>query len=171
MVGIREDYDRYSPPTWVMRTTRELVASVSAEKTAGLSIVLTESARMPKGKTHRVGGRKYAMKECLGFYRGRWRGDPATVFIIVDNVIARRSWWFWHLPLSRDVVLGAVLFHEIGHHLNATIGSLAGGEEASADNWERRLSRLHLRTKCRYLRPVRAPLRFVLRTLIRSMSG
>jgi hypothetical protein len=172
MLPIREDYQTYTPPPWVRQTVCELLESLSAEHVGGLSsVVLTESGRISKGKTHRVAGRKYAMKECLGLYRGRWRGEPPAVFIIVDNVISRRPWWFWRLPLLADTALGDVLFHEVGHHLNATIGSLAGGEEASAENWKRRLARLHVRRKYWYLRPVRKPLRFVLvglRALIRS---
>src|SRR5690606_12948972 len=125
-------------------------------------IVLTDSAQIRKGRTRRVAGRKYAMKECLGFYHRRWRGEPPAIFLIVDKIIETRPAWFWRLPLSGDAALGAVLFHEIGHHLNATVGSLAGGEEASAEQWKRRLSRIHFGRKCWYLRPFRKPLRFVL---------
>jgi hypothetical protein len=172
MLLVREDYQTYTPPPWVKQTVCELLESLSVEHVGGLSsIVLTESAQIRKGKTRRVAGRKYAMKECLGFYRGRWRGEPPAVFLIVDNVIGTRPGWFWRLPLSGDAALGAVLFHEVGHHLNATVGSLAGGEKASAEEWKRRLSRIHVRRKCWYLRPIRKPLRFVLaglRAILRS---
>lgn len=72
--------------------------------------------------------------------RRRWRGEPPAVFLIVDNIIETRPAWFWRLPLSGDPALGEVLFHEVGHHLNATVGSLAGGEEASAEEWKRPLA-------------------------------
>jgi hypothetical protein len=175
MLPVREDYKTYIPPAWIKHTVCELLESLSVEHVGGLfSIVLTESAQIRKGKTRRVAGRKYALKECLGFYRGRWRGEPPAIFLVVDNIIRTRPTWFWRLPLAGDVALGAVLFHEIGHHLNATVGSLAGGEEASAEEWKRRLSRIHLRRKYWYLRPLRTPLRLVLialRAFMRSRSG
>jgi hypothetical protein len=171
MLPVREDYQSYTPPSWVKHTVCELLDSLSVRHTGGLSsIVLTDSAQIGKGKTRRVGGRKYARQACLGFYRRRWRGEPPAVFLIVDNIIRTRPNWFWPLPFSRDVALGAVLFHEIGHHLNASVASLAGGEEASADEWKRRLSGIHFRRKYWYIRPVRKPLRFVLlglRALVR----
>ena len=175
MLPVREDYQTFTPPRWAKRTVCELLESLSVEHVGGLSsIVLTESAQIRKGKTRRIAGRKYAMKECLGFYRGRWRGEPPAIFLIVDNIIETRPAWFWRLPLAGDAALGAVLFHEVGHHLSATVGSLAGGEEASAEEWKRRLSRIHIRRKYWYLRPIRKPLRFLLvalRALMRSRSG
>jgi hypothetical protein len=167
MPSIREDYRDYTPPAWVRRIVIHLLGSLSDQHVGGLSaIVLTESARVHKGRTRRVSGKKYAMKECLGFYRQRWQGEPPAIFLIVDNILAGKPRWCWWLPFSRDFFLGEVLFHEIGHHLNATVGSLAGGEEGSAEAWARRLWRIHWREKYWYLRPVRKPMRFVAGVLL-----
>jgi hypothetical protein len=56
-------------------------------------------------------------------------------------------------------------------YLNVTIGPLAGGEEASADEWKRRLGRMHFRRKYWYLRPVGKPLRFVMIRVLRSLRS
>lgn len=78
MLPVREDYQTYTPPRWAKRTVCELLESLSVEHVGGLSsIVLTESAQIRNGKTRRIAGRKYAMKECLGFYRRRLPGGAA----------------------------------------------------------------------------------------------
>jgi hypothetical protein len=172
MPPIREDYQNYRPPAWVSRIVKQLLHSLADQHVAGLSaIVLTESALIRKGRSRRVAGKKYAMKECLGFYRRRWQGEPPAIFLIVDNIVGGKPPLCWRLPFSRDIFLGEVLFHEVGHHLNATVGSLAGGEEASAEEWERRLWRIHFRTKYWYLRPVIRPLRFVAGWLLKILRS
>lgn len=173
MPPLREDYQSYKPPAWVSKTVTQLLESLSGQHVGGLSgIVLTESALIGKGRTGRIAGRKYAMKDCLGFYHPRWQAEPPAIFLIVDNILAGTPPLFWRLPFSRDIFLGRVLFHEVGHHINDTVGSLAGGEEASAVEWERRLWRIHVWTKYWYLRPVFKPLRlsggWLLRVLRRN---
>jgi hypothetical protein len=153
MVSIREDYQRYVPPAWVAVTIRRLLDSLPDGYVAGLSaVVLTEATKVGKGKSRRVAGRKHSRRECLGLYR-RWpRGDQPAIFIIVDNVLREeRLQW---LQFARDAMLGEVLFHEIGHHLHFKVGSAGAGDEASAENWERRLWGMHLRKRYWYLRPV-----------------
>jgi hypothetical protein len=162
MPPIREDYQSYEPPRWVSRIVEQQLDSLSDQHVGGLSaVVLTESAQIRKGRSQRVAGKKYEMQECLGFYRRRWQGEPAAIFLVVDNIVRGKPPASWRLPFARDRYFGAVLFHEIGHHLNATVGSLAAGEEASADEWERRLWRIHFRTKYWYLRPLTKPVRAV----------
>jgi hypothetical protein len=42
------------------------------------------------------------------------------------------------------MVVGRVLFHEVGHHLDATLGSVGRTGEGSAHAWEARLSSRYL---------------------------
>ncbi|MCI0419435.1 MAG: hypothetical protein L0387_23195 [Acidobacteria bacterium] len=46
------------------------------------------------------------------------------------------------------------LFHEIGHHLDATIGAPAPSGEAAAEQWSNRLSARYLRKRYWYLVPL-----------------
>jgi hypothetical protein len=55
-------------------------------------------------------------------------------------------------PLS-DLILARVLFHELGHHLDATVGAAAPGGEAAAEDWSRRLGRGYIRRRYWWLRP------------------
>src|SRR5262249_23283985 len=44
-----------------------------------------------------------------------------------------------YIPVLRDIPFAAVLFHEVGHHLDFTIGAPAPSGEAAAEAWEERL--------------------------------
>lgn len=81
MLPVREDYQTFTRPRWAKRTVCELLESLSVEHVGGLSsIVLTESAQIRNGKTRRIAGRKYAMKECLRFYAGAGGASPRPSF-------------------------------------------------------------------------------------------
>jgi hypothetical protein len=56
--------------------------------------------------------------------------------------------------MRRDYIIGVVLFHEIGHHLNAGVGLIAASEEASAEAWMRRLMGFHWRKRYWLLHPI-----------------
>jgi len=57
------------------------------------------------------------------------------------------------VPLLRNIVLAGTLFHEIGHHLDNTIGAPARGGEAAAEAWQGRLLRFYFRKQYWYLLP------------------
>lgn len=147
MVEIRHNYKNYEPPRWVEKSVRRLLKSLSEEHLLGIgAIVLTDSASVGKGKTNRVGGRKYKRNKCFGFYNPAWRGEPAWIQLIVDNIVRSGPRM---LPFSymRDLIVGFTLYHEIGHHLHATVGSAARGGEDSADDWAMRLLDIHERRR------------------------
>lgn len=159
MIPVREDFDGYVPPSWFGPTVGRLLDSLRPEHLMGLSsIVLTESAKTARVKTHRKGGRKFGPNHRLGFYRPAWRGEPPAIFLIVDNILGQERPW---LQFGRDFTVAEVLFHEVGHHLNAKVGPLSRNEEGSAEAWRRKLWRLHCQKRYRHLRPLLRPLRLV----------
>lgn len=58
------------------------------------------------------------------------------------------------LQFVRDVVMARILFHEVGHHLQATAQSLRREAESGAEAWRVRLSRIHFRRHYWFLRPI-----------------
>ena len=142
---VHEDYRQYSAPPWVRPSVERLLSTLPPGYLAGLeALVLTDSSTISKGKTRRVNGRKYLARECRGFYFPRTPERAAFITIAVDNVI-------WHrmrgVPLDslRDALLGEVVYHEVGHHLDVTLGAAARSGEAAADDWSSRLTEIHLR--------------------------
>lgn len=170
MPPVRNHYQSYKPPPWVNRTVTQLLESLSGQYVGGLSsILLTESAMIGRGRSRRIGKRRYAMKSCLGYYQPRSPREPPSIVLVVDNILADSPRAFWRVPFFRETLLGRVLFHEVGHHINDTVGSLAGGEEASAEAWKRRLAQIHFRRKYWYLRPFFRPLRFLVGAAVRIL--
>jgi hypothetical protein len=152
MIPIREDLDVYAPPPWVGPTVGRLLGSLPPEHLMGLSaIVLTEFAKAQKKKMRRRAGRRSHPNERLGFYAPAWRGEPPGIYLVVDNILGSKRPW---LQFSRDFTIAEVLFHEIGHHLNAKAGLIAANEEASANAWGRKLWAVHYRKRYLGVRPL-----------------
>lgn len=62
------------------------------------------------------------------------------------------------LQFFRDACVAETLYHEIGHHLEHTVGAATRQGEDAADDWCRRLKRIHFRKRYRYVVPVLKPL-------------
>src|SRR5215510_8995425 len=88
-------------------------------------------------KTGRVGCRKYDRDKCCGFYYQEWRGQPAWIQLVTDNIIAGCPTFLMRLQLFRDQGVAEVLYHEVGHHLHMTVGSATRGGEEAAESWRK----------------------------------
>jgi hypothetical protein len=171
MVEISESYRGGGQPNWMRPTVNRLLHSLPPELLAGLgTVVLTDAASIGRGKTHRVRGRKHDRNKCLGFYHRRTLGETAWIELVADNVAAGAPSPLLHLQFFRDMVVSQTLFHEIGHHLDATRGSGAPAGEAAADDWCRRLSRIHFLKRYWYLKPVAKAALWLL-TIIRRLTS
>ena len=58
-----------------------------------------------------------------------------------------------YIPILRNVAFASTLYHEVGHHLEHTIGAPAPGGEAAAEAWKKRLLRSYFRKCYWYLVP------------------
>jgi len=164
MTTILEDYQTYTAPRWVRRTVERLVQSLAEEHLHGVSaIILTDSARIRVRKDGRR-PRRNRSGVVVGRYHPRSQ-EPAWIELIVDDIVLSMPKPFHRLQAARDAAFGRVLFHEVGHHLHLTVGSAGRGGESSADAWESRLSRMHMRKRYGYLRPVFPVIRIVVRVL------
>ena len=152
---IVESYRATPGSSWVPGTVSRLLRSIGPEHLHGLAtIVLTDSSTLRRGKTNRIRGRKYRTRDCLGFYHRSWRGQPAWIELVVDNIVARYPRPLLALSLVRDMVVSDTLFHEIGHHLHGSVASAARTSEGAANQWRDRLQRVHFRRQYWYLRPL-----------------
>jgi len=175
MVEISESYRGSGHRPWMRSTVDRLLHSVPPELLSGLGrVILTDAESIGRGKTRRVRGRKYDRNKCLGFYHPRTRDETAWIELVADNIAPGVPRPLLGLQFIRDMVVSQTLFHEIGHHLDTTVGSGARGGEAAAEDWCRRLSRTHFLKRYWYLKPVaKAGLIFiaVIRRLTSRFSG
>jgi hypothetical protein len=157
IVPIYENYKGYRPPWDARSTIAKLFSALPNRYLSGLqSVVLTNAAAIGRGKTQRVNGKKHLRQSCLGFYHRKRNGEQPWIEIVVGNAISafRVPRVLMRVPLLRNIVLADTLFHEIGHHLDDTIGARARSGEAAAEGWQGRLIVFYFRKKYWYLMPV-----------------
>jgi hypothetical protein len=160
MIPTRENYKDYVPPKYAQVTIAKLLVNLPARCLSGLEcVVLTNATAIGKGKTIRVTGRKYLRKDCLGFYHPKSKREHPWIEIVVDNIVATFPpsgvpRLVWSIPFFREMRFAETLLHEIGHHLNHTMGPLARGGEATAEAWRKRLLGLYMRKVYWYLVPL-----------------
>jgi predicted Zn-dependent protease with MMP-like domain len=156
-VEIVESYKNWQSPVNAPQAVVAAVSSVPHEYLKGLqSIVLTNASglnRTERRKKVKHRGRTRKSMEALGSYRQAWYGQPASIELFVDNIVAQCPRAI-KLPPIRDVFFANTLFHEIGHHIHLTQKKLFRDRECVADDWARRLGEIYLRKRRWYLFPL-----------------
>lgn len=158
-IEIKECY-RHKPAVNVKRAVERLLAAVPPKYLNGLkTVVVTDSHSLSHNRRrekawHR--GKKVILSKCQGLYHSTWKGEPAWIEILVDNVLnlCEDSIWFricLKIPLFRDFLFAKALYHEVGHHIQETRLPERGERENVADRWEKRLFREFLRKKYWYI--------------------
>jgi hypothetical protein len=170
MVDVVEGYWDFTPPCDARATVEALLASVPEEHLAGLRAVLLTNAAALTGKRKRgwswSRGRKARHTDVCGLYHQAWRGEPAWIELFVDKITEDVPRLLLRLELGRATLLGAALYHELGHHIHARQRPEHREPEAVADDWQARLGRVHMRRRhpiaSAILRPVVRVARFVI---------
>jgi len=147
----------YVPPFDVVASVEEMLDSVPPKYLNWLSeIVLTNTSGLPRKLRRSMTksrGRKVRQAASAGLYFQAWNGRPARIKIYVDNTLRNWERGLWlKLSFYRDMLLGNVLFHEIGHHIHATVRPEHRESEDVADIWKLRLYRNYLRRRRPILR-------------------
>jgi hypothetical protein len=146
VIPIYENYEGYVPPSAVRKCVTRLLKALPPGHLEGLrSLVLTNANTLGKGKTKRVRGRKYRQASCLGFYHPATQQGGAWIEIVVDNVVGKIPAALLRWKLFIDGVFAKTVFHEVGHHLDVTIGSPSRTGEQAAVTWADILRRNYLR--------------------------
>jgi hypothetical protein len=174
---IVESYRDYQHPVEIRQIVEDLLESVPSKYLAGLTtIVLTNRSALTRDqRRQKIWARnsKYPLAEARGAYYEATRSRPASVWLLVDNILKQEPPWALRAPLLRYNALSSVLYHEIGHHIHAVHRPIYEGKENVAEDWSRKLSRLFYRRRYWYLIPVAYPalLIFKLAKRIKKMSG
>ncbi len=152
MVEVIEHYREFNPPCDAKAIVEGLLASVPSELLVGLrSVVLTNAAalsgRRKRGYSWSRGRKARHASEVLGLYHQKWKGDPAWIELFVDRMLEARPAWMLRLQFLRDFAFGSILYHELGHHIQATSKPEHREVETVADEWQSRLLRGHARRR------------------------
>ena len=162
---IVEAFQDYSPPFNATKAVRRMLEIVPPKFLWGLhAIVLTNvSALSHKERERKTWGRqRVTLGEALGYYNEEWKGEPARITILMDNVEKRmgRNWLRW--SIVRDIELSEVLFHELGHHIHRIHKPVYENKEDVADKWSQKFYSKFFRHRYWYLIPVLAPIALVM---------
>jgi len=174
-IAVQESYRNWVPPVKVSRAVTRLLQSVPEKFVAGLgSVVLTNASGLNhsdrRNKTQSA-GRKVRIADAGGLYHHAWRGQPAWIELFIDNIFDGYPKAMLSLPPVRDLLLGAVLFHELGHHTHKTHAPEFREKEQVADRWQKRFLDSYMRRRYWYIvRPLGVSTRLC-RKLSRLMSN
>ncbi len=162
-------FQNYTPPFNAEKAIRRMLRDVPAKFLHGLhAIVLTNVSALSRKERDRKtwGRRRVVLGETLGYYSQEWRGNPAHITILVDNLERRWRGGWLRVGFIRDMVLSELLFHELGHHIHRVHRPEYEGKENVADKWSKRLTRKFMSGRYWYLLPIVAPI-----ALIAGLTG
>lgn len=167
---IEERYANYRPPFDVAKVIENLVAPVPEKYLRGLrKVLLVDSESL--SRRDRVGRtwsrkRKYDKSRILARYH--YNNGASWIEIRVDRTIGQwkgKSGWLLWLPAVRQLCIGQVFYHELGHHIHRVIRPELREREDVADNWGTKLSGNFIRKRYWYLLPILLPVSWILRRL------
>lgn len=151
----------YKPPFNVRAVIERMVASVPPKYLVGLSeIILTDRGELPRKRRRSVTysrNKKVSILQARGMYHPAWKNRRPWIEIFVDATLKPWEKGLWRkIPLIRELDLGQVLFHEIGHHVHYTVRPEYREKEDVADIWKVRLERNYYRQRFSFLKvPIR----------------
>lgn len=164
---IVESYRDYTPPVRVDKCVKRLLRGVSPDYLAGIkTIVLTNYAALNhnrRRKKTKSRGKTYGADQFYGMYYRKRRGAPAWIELFIDKIIPNQTYErLSRVPIIVDVLIGKVLFHEIGHHIHAVRAPEHREPEDVADEWRDKLCSEYGRKKYWYLLPFIKPMYYLL---------
>ncbi len=127
------------------------------------SVVITNSGALSRKERDRKtwGRRRVALGDALGYYSQEWRGEPAHITILLDNLETRMGRKWLQVGLVRDIELSEVFFHELGHHIHRVHRPEYAEKEDVADKWSKKFAGRFIRSRYWYLYPLAVPITLI----------
>jgi hypothetical protein len=178
-VQVHEHYRDFAPPRGVRTRVELLLARLAPKHVQGLaSVVLTNRAALSRDERRKKTWsrhKKLPLADSAGWYEGAWGSRPASIRLVVDNALGDIPRWAQRLlPMVVTLTLAGVLYHEVGHHIHATVRPEHREREDVAERWGTKLGRGFALRRYWYLTPAIAivgpPLRWWLRRKLHSRS-
>lgn len=168
-------FSGYMPPFDPVPIVEMMLVSVPPKYLVGLKqVVLTNASGLSRKLRRSVTkARKHKVRivQTRGLYHPTWNGNRAWIEIFVDNTL--RNWekgWWLSFQYYREMLLGDILFHEIGHHIHSTVKPEFREKEDVADGWKLRLMRQYNRFRRPWLFALLLPFQPLLNMLSKAAS-
>jgi hypothetical protein len=114
-------------------------------------------ARKDRRKTFLSRGKKFEVSRVQGYYSKTWHGQPAFIRLYLDKIYAPVPRYVAWSKFVAFVVIGRVLFHELGHHIHATARPEYKEKEDVAEVWSKKLMRNAVRKRYWHVAPFVKP--------------
>jgi hypothetical protein len=160
-------FQDYIPPFDAEKTILRMLLTVPPKYLWGLHAIVITNVRSlsRKERDQRTRGRdrRIALGQALGYYTQAWKGEPARITLLLDNLEKQwgRSWL--RFGFTRDTILSDLLFHELGHHIHRLHIPEYEGRENVADKWSKKLRGKFLRHQYWYVMPLIYPFVWITR--------
>jgi len=160
------EFFRDSTPVLDFRSEVEkALASLPVEYLSRLdSIVLRNRSELQSKERRTKLQAGVPVTRATGFYASAKPPGGASITLFVDTIIDRWPNWFARVPVLPYEAVNRVLFHELGHHLQALEARRNQSEQEAVRIGER----LHRRS-FRKRRPLLVPVAWILRLIVRSL--
>jgi hypothetical protein len=143
----------FEDPLGFDRILREALEAVPPELLGGLeSVVLRDLASLGREErstrfVSRGGRRKKTLSQAKGLYYSADGARSARIELFLDNILEERPRWFFRIPMIREYLVAGVLFHEVGHHIQAAVKPSREEKEDVAQRWKADLFRRYAAQK------------------------
>lgn len=139
---------------------------VPAHNLAGLGLILLRKSTdlgIRKSKQRiKTSRRGVGRSELLGYYQHGAKNRPAQIDLLVDNILDGWPRWVLFSSFVRETQVLPVLYHEIGHHIHATV-SIPGNREKIADRFSKKFTSAYFKRRYRSWRWLLIAIRSLLR--------
>ena len=138
-VQIIESYKDYRPPINVVKTVDRLLKGIPNRYLGNLhKVIIIDSNNLSnkyRKKKVRSSGKTLNYKDCYGFYYEAWRGRPAYIELIIDNIFKFCPKVLAKIPILYNYLISETLYHELGHHIQRYHKPIFKEKENVADSW------------------------------------
>ncbi len=156
-LDVVESYGSYDPPKEAAKLVVSLLDTVPKSLYVGLAqVCLTDASVLSRAKRRRKTTQKSRVGETLAVYWPSSIRESARIEIFVDKVLDQLPPTLRRVEFIRELVIADVLFHELGHHVQAKarVRLRRNKEETFADNIAAKLLRRLINRKYRFLKPL-----------------
>lgn len=154
-VTVAENLIAFRPPLGVRRAVERLLAHVPPQYLLGLeTVVLRDEGGLVRREKLR---RRRWLRQgefILGCYFRSTSKRRARIELFVDRICEKWPKSLMRFPPLRDIRIGSILFHEVGHHIHRQFRVDDGPPELVAKKWQKRLMRKYMQEQYWYLMPI-----------------
>ena len=144
-IPLIENYNDYPAPCFIKDSINRLLSGIPQKYLIGIkSIILTNSKSLTSDRKKDDKNKLKNGWQTLAFYNPQRKSKPAFITMYIDRIIKDFPPLALKFHIIIDVIIGHVLFHEIGHHIHYSKIPEYRDREKVADKWIGKLGRKYL---------------------------